>query len=81
MVNPIPEVPPRKLRLVHGTVEQIEDWINAHWDTYAVANYTWAVIDGKQMVTITAILGVELERAMRMQQLAAQGQRPPGWRQ
>jgi len=68
-----PERNPRKLRLVHGTVQEIEDWINAHWESYAVQSYTWAVIDGKQMVTVTAVLGTELERLGRIMALA---QRP-----
>ena len=72
-----PEKNPRKLRLVHGTVQEIEDWINAHWDSYAVQSYTWAVIDGKQMVTVTAVLGTELERLGRIMALAQSPRQTP----
>jgi len=72
-----PEKEPRKLRLVHGTVQQIEDWINAHWESYAIQSYTWAVIDGKQCVTVTAVLGTEVERLGRLMQLAQAGPRSP----
>jgi len=72
-----PEKNPRKLRLVHGTVQEIEDWINAHWESYAIQSYTWAVIDGKQMVTVTAVLGTELERLGRIMALAQAGNRTP----
>jgi len=68
-----PEKASRKLRLVHGTVQEIEDWINAHWDSYAIQSYTWAVIDGKQMVTVIAILGTEMERLQRLMRLAQGG--------
>jgi len=68
-----PDQNPRKLRLVHGTVQQVEDWINSNWERYAIQNYVWSVIDGKQMVTVTAVLGTELERLQRLMRLAQGG--------
>jgi len=61
---------PRNLRLVTGPVDEVEAWVNAHWEDYGVQNFVWSVIDGKQHVTIVAFHKTALEKAMRMMQLA-----------
>lgn len=69
-----------KFRLVAGTTREVEDWINANWDSYVIQNFAWSVIDGRQHVTATAILKTEVEKAARMMQFAQAGAMPGGRR-
>jgi len=74
---------PQIFRLVHGTPQEVEDWINAHWESYIVTQFTWSVVDGRQMVIAQAIRRDEVEKQLRQQAIAAgaMGGRGPGFRQ
>jgi hypothetical protein len=72
---------PRNVRLVSGPVRVVEEWVNEHWDDYVILSYAWSVICDAQHVTVTAILKTEVEKAMRMQQLAMTGMQAGGRRQ
>jgi len=68
---------PPVFRFVHGTPQELEDWINAHWQSYVVTQFAWSVIEGKQMVTAQAIRRDEVEKQLRQQAIAA-GAMPGG---
>ena len=68
---------PRLLRLVHGTVQEVEDWLAAHVDSYVATNFVWSVIDNRQMVTAQCVAKSEVEKAIRMQQFAANAMQGP----
>ena len=69
---------PARFRMVHGTVQEVENWVNAHWDTYRIVQFAWSVIDNQQMVTIQAISREEAEKQAREQQLMAMRTGPTG---
>jgi len=69
---------PPIFRLVHGEPLAVEDWVNAHWETYVVTQFAWSVIDGKQMVTAQALRRDEAERQLRERLIAENTMRGGG---
>lgn len=69
---------PAKFRIIHGTCQEVENWVNAHWDSYRVVQFVWSVIENRQTVTIQAISREEAERQAREQQLMAARLGGPG---
>lgn len=68
---------PRLLRLVHGTVQEVEDWIAAHVDSYVATQFVYSVIGDRQCVTAQCVYKPEVEKAIRMQQFAANAMQGP----
>lgn len=61
------EQKPRKLRIVSGSIEVIEEQLNRLLDDYAVLVWNFSVIDDRQQVTAVLISAREL----RQQAMAA----------
>jgi hypothetical protein len=63
------EAKPRKLRIITGTVEEVEFQLNQLLKDYALSTLNFAVVENKLRMTAILILASEL----RMQQLMAGG--------
>jgi hypothetical protein len=74
------ESKPRKMRFVTGPVQVVEDWLHAHDGQYAAMAFAWSVIGNAQHVTAQCVLLTEIEKSIRMQQLAMAGGFSPGQR-
>lgn len=61
----------RKLRIISGTVEQVEDKLNALIPEYVAWQWRWDVNAGQHLLSVVLLLASDLERAMRMQQIAS----------
>lgn len=63
------ETKPRKLRIISGSVEEVELQLNVLLKDYALTSMNFAVVDNKLIMTVILILASEI----RMQQLMAAG--------
>jgi len=61
----------RKVRIISGTVEQVEDQLDALVPQYVAWQWRWDVVEGRHLLSVVMLLSSDLERAMRMQALAA----------
>jgi len=69
----------RKMRILSGTVQEVEDAFAALDTEYAILHWRWDVVDGRHLLSVVLLRVADLERAMRMQALMAgapSGQRP-----
>ena len=73
MSEPILEQEERGVRLIHGTLEHVEEWIERHKDSYLCTNLYFHMVENHLEVAATMLHQRELRRAQ-----LAQSQIPPG---
>ena len=68
------EIKPRRLRLVSGTIAEVEVELNRLLDHYIATQYNYAVVDNQLICTVMLLH----ESVVRMQQIAMAGQNMRG---
>jgi len=68
------ELKPRRLRLVSGTIAEVEVELNRLLDHYIATQYNYAVVDNQLICTVMLLH----ESVVRMQQIAMAGQNMRG---
>jgi len=68
-IDPIGKNSGRKLRMLSGTVQEVEDAFALLDTEYVIFQWRWDVVDGRHLVSIVLMRSADLERAMRMQAL------------
>lgn len=61
----------RPCRIITGTCSQVEDQLAMLVPTYVAWQWRWDVVDGHHLLSVVMLLASDLERAMRMNQIAA----------
>ena len=68
------EIKPRRLRLVSGTIAEVEFELNRLLDQYVATQYNYAVVKDELICTVMLLH----ESVVRMQQIAMAGQNRRG---
>ena len=72
-IDPIRTDSKRKMRVISGTVAEIEDQFAALQDEYVIFQWRWDVVDGHHLLGLVLLRAADVEKAMRMQALMAGG--------
>lgn len=75
-MEPVLNVKPRKVRILHGEPAVIEAMVNDLSDEYAPLQWNFAVCDGRLIITVICVAASELRKAqIASANLAAGGRR------